>query len=531
MNSFHHDLPYGSQRAPVLARNVVATSQPVAAAAGLRMLTNGGNAMDAALATAIALTVVEPTSNGIGSDAFAIMWDGKQLHGLNASGRSPASWNADWYRANFAEMPLRGWHSVTVPGAVSSWVELSRRFAKLPFERLFEPAIEYARNGFLVSPITANAWQRSVEIFTGTEFASFRKSFAPNGRAPRAGETFVSPDHARTLESIARTRGESFYRGELAEKIAVAAKEEGGVMTLDDLATHRCDSVETISTTYHGRTLHEIPPNGQGIAALIALNILSNFDLPSIPVDSADSVHLQIEATKLALADAYRQVADLDHMKVTCAELLDRDYARERANLIDINRAGDPGCGEPRRGGTVYLTTADASGMMVSFIQSNYYGFGSGVVIPGTGIAMQNRGHGFVLDRGHPNELGPRKRPFHTIIPAFVTDEPGQPLMSFGVMGGHMQAQGHVQMMTRIFDYRQNPQAASDAPRWRVDGGRAVSIEPGFDPRVINELQRRGHEIRMGQASDFGGAQLIYKLEDGYFAASDHRKDGCAIGF
>jgi gamma-glutamyltranspeptidase/glutathione hydrolase len=234
---------------------------------------------------------------------------------------------------------------------------------------------------------------------------------------------------------------------------------------------------------------------------------------------------------KLALVDAYRHVADPTYMRIASADLLDPAYARRRANMIDMNRAADAGHGEPRRGGTVYLTTADASGMMVSFIQSNYYGFGSGVVIHGTGIAMQNRGHGFVLERGHPNELGPRKRPFHTIIPAFVTDERGQPLMSFGVMGGHMQAQGHVQMMTRIFDHGQNPQAASDAPRWRVDGGKIVNVECGFDPGVVEALRSRGHEIRVGQPSEFGGAQLIYKLDDGYFGASDHRKDGCAVGY
>jgi gamma-glutamyltranspeptidase/glutathione hydrolase len=531
MSDFTYDFPYPSKRPPVLARNVVATSQPLAAAAGLRMMLAGGNAVDAALATAIALTVVEPTSNGIGSDAFAIISDGQKLHALNASGRSPASWNADWYRANFTEMPLRGWHSVTVSGAVSAWVELSNRFGKLPFEKLFEPAIEYARDGFLVSPITAWAWQRSIEIFAGAEFESFQKTFAPNGRAPRAGEKFISSDQARTLEAIATTRGESFYRGRLAEQIAACAKRDGGAMTLDDLASLRCDWVETIATNYRGRVLHEIPPNGQGIAAQIALNILANFDLPSLPVDSIDSVHLQVEAMKLALADAYRHVADPDFMTVSCDDLLSLEFAQQRATLIDMRRAGDPGHGEPRRGGTVYLTAADASGMMASFIQSNYWGFGSGVVIPGTGIAMQNRGHGFVLERGHPNELGPRKRPFHTIIPAFVTDERGHPLMSFGVMGGHMQAQGHVQMMTRVFDYRQNPQAASDAPRWRVDGGRTVSIEPGLAPHVIDELKSRGHEIRMGPPIDFGGAQLIYKLADGYFGASDHRKDGCAVGF
>jgi gamma-glutamyltranspeptidase/glutathione hydrolase len=531
MSDFTYDFPYPSQRAPVLARNVVATSQPLAATAGLRMLLAGGNAVDAALAAAIALTVVEPSGNGIGSDAFAILWDGNRLHGFNASGRSPASWNANWYRSHFKEMPLRGWQSVTVPGAVSLWVDLSGRFGKLSFEKLFEPAIEYARDGFLVSPHTARAWERSVQVFTGGEFESFRRTFAPHGRAPRAGEKFILPDHARTLESIAATRGESFYHGELAAKIIACAASEGGSITPDDLAMHRCDPVETISTTYRGKKIHEIPPNGQGIAALIALNLLSNYELAAHPVDSADSMHLQIEAMKLALVDTYQHVADADCMLRSCDELLNRDYARDRSKRIDMTRAGDPGHGEPRAGGTVYLTTADSSGMMVSFIQSNYRGFGSGMVVPGTGIAMQNRGHGFVLDPDHPNEIGPRKRPFHTIIPAFVTDERGGPLMSFGVMGGHMQAQGHVQMMTRIFDYQQNPQAASDAPRWRVDGGRNVSVEAGFDPSALDALRNRGHEIRIRQPIEFGGAQLIYQLSDGYFAASDHRKDGCAVGY
>lgn len=532
MSDFSYDLPYPSPRQPVLARNVVATSQPLAGQAGLRILLAGGNAVDAALASAIALTVVEPTSNGIGSDAFAIVWDGKSLHGLNGSGRSPAAWTREFFRSNFTEMPLRGWHSVTVPGAVSAWVELSKRFGKLPFEALFAPAIDYARNGFLVSPITARAWQRSVEIFSGADFESFQTTFASNGRAPRAGEVFKSEAHARTLESISSSRGESFYRGELAEKIIQHARERAGLMTLDDLASHRADWVEPISVDYAGQRLHEIPPNGQGIAALIALNILKHFELKSLVVDSADSVHLQIEATKLALTDAYRHVADADHMNCSVNSLLDEVYARERAKLIDRRRAADPGHGEPRPGGTVYLTSADASGMMVSFIQSNYYGFGSGVVIPGTGIAMQNRGHGLVLDDDHVNQVGPRKRPFHTIIPAFVTDaKTGSPRMSFGVMGGHMQAQGHVQMMTRIFDHGQSPQAACDAPRWRVDGGRTVSIEAGFDAKVIEELKQRGHDIRIAPSAEFGGAQLIYKLDDGYLAASDHRKDGQALGF
>ena len=523
--------PYPSQRMPVFARNVVATSQPLAAQAGLRMLLDGGNAVDAALATAIALTVVEPTSNGIGSDAFAIVWDGQTLHGLNASGRSPGACTVDRF-AGLSEMPIRGWMSVTVPGAVSGWVELSRRFGKIPFAQLFMPAVEYARDGFPVSPITARAWQRSVELFDRHEFPSFHATFAPSGRAPRAGEIFRSEAHARTLESIAESGGESFYRGELAARIAEHARDSGGLISENDLATHRPDWVEPISTNYLGQTLHEIPPNGQGIAALIALNILSHFDLARLPVDSADALHLQIEAMKLALADTYQHVADPAHMQCTSADLLDPDYARERSKQIDALRAGDPGHGAPRLGGTVYLTAADASGMMVSFIQSNFWGFGSGIVIPGTGIAMQNRGYGFVLDEGHVNQVGPGKRPFHTIIPGFVLRN-GQPLMSFGVMGGHMQAQGHVQMINRIFGWHQNPQAASDAPRWRVDGGRVVTIENGYPSQVIDDLRRRGHDIRIGTANDFGGAQLIHRLDGdaGYFAASDHRKDGQAVGY
>lgn len=521
------DQPYPSRRSPVLARNAVATSQPLAAQAGLRMLAAGGNAVDAAIASAIALTVVEPTSNGIGSDAFAIVWDGEQLCGLNASGRSPAAWTRDAF-AGLNRMPERGWNSVTVPGAVSAWVELSAQFGKLPFEKLFEPAIEHARRGFLVSPIIARSWDRAVRTYAG--FEAFARTFAPQGRAPRAGERFVMPDHAESLEKIARSRGEEFYRGDLAGKIAADAATNGGLMTLDDLASHRAEWVEPICCDYRGVTLHEIPPNGQGIAALLALNLLSHFDLAPLQVDSPDSLHVQIEAMKLALSDAYRYVSDPAAMDVTAADLLDPEYSRSRAAMIDPKRALAASHGFPKRGGTVYLSAADASGMMVSFIQSNYYGFGSGIVIPGTGIAMQNRGFGFVLDPKHPNCVGPRKRPFHTIIPAFVT-RGGSPLMSFGVMGGPMQAQGHVQMMTRIFDHGQNPQAASDAPRWQFIDGLEVLLEAGFYAATIDGLRARGHAVRIEGPEAFGGAQLIYRLDDGYLAASDHRKDGQAVGF
>jgi len=528
--SLSYDFPYPSQRMPVMAKNVVATSQPLAAQSGLRMLLQGGNAVDAAVAAAVALTVVEPTSNGIGSDAFCILWDGKELHGLNASGRSPATLTPERFAGQGA-VPLRGWDAVTVPGAVSAWVALSERFGKLPFERLLEPAMTYAREGFLVSPITAKAWSFAPKTFG--EFEAFSNGFLPGGRAPKAGELFKFPDQATTLQKIAETKGEAFYRGELAQAIAADAKKHGALLGEEDLANHQADWVGTVSQGYGGVELHEIPPNGQGLAALIMLGILRHHDVGQYPPDSADSLHLQIEAMKLAFADAYRYVSDPKTMDVDVRDLLGENYLAERARLIDMGEARDPGHGTPERGGTVYLTAADESGMMVSFIQSNYYGFGSGVVVPGTGISLQNRGAGFVLDAGHPNRVGPAKRPFHTIIPGFVT-RGGQPLMSFGVMGGPMQPQGHAQMVVRLLNYDQNPQTASDAPRWRVMEGRKVAVEQGFSNEVLNELTSRGHELdrsELGTDFSFGGAQLIYKTEGGYIAGSDHRKDGQAVGY
>jgi gamma-glutamyltranspeptidase/glutathione hydrolase len=403
---------------PILARNVVATSQPLAAQAGLRMLMKGGSAVDAVLATAIALTVLEPTSNGIGSDAFAILWDGKKLQGLNASGRSPAAWTPERF-TGMQEMPMRGWDSVTVPGAVSAWVELSAKYGKLPFADLFEPAIKYAADGYMVSPTIARLWSKQVPELES--LPGYAEAFMPKGRAPQAGETFVFPEQARTLKLIAESKGEAFYRGELAEKIVAHSKQYGGAMTMDDLAAHKLDWVEPIGQDYRGYRLHEIPPNGQGIGALMTLGILENFDMAAMPVDSADSLHVQIEAMKLAFADIYEYVSDAATMRVKPSEMLDKAYLKERAKLIDMKRAQDPKFGMPPRGGTVYLTAADASGMMVSYIQSNFAGFGSGVVVGGTGISMQNRGYGFSLRPDHANVVAPRKRPFQTIIPAFVT--------------------------------------------------------------------------------------------------------------
>jgi gamma-glutamyltranspeptidase / glutathione hydrolase len=525
---FSWNFPYPSQRMPVLAKNVVATSQPLAAQAGLSMLARGGNAVDAGLAAAITLTVVEPTSNGIGSDAFAILWDGQRLVGLNASGRSPAGWTAERF-AGRKSMPTLGWDSVTVPGCVSAWVALSRRYGKLPFEALFEPAIRYARESFMVSPITAMSWARQAPSFK--DMSEFCWTFLPKDRAPFAGERFYCPQQAETLEDIAATKGESFYRGALAERIALASRSDEGAMTQEDLVQHKCDWVDPISVEYRGYRLHEMPPNGQGIAALIALGILRHHDVAALPADSADSFHLQLEAMKLAFADTWRHVTDPAAMEVTPAQMLDDGYLASRAKAIDMKRASDPVAGIPKGGGTIYLTTADERGMMLSFIQSNYMGFGSGVVVPGTGISMQNRGAGFTLKRGHPNDVGPRKRPFQTIIPGFLTRD-GEPVMSFGVMGGNMQPQGHLQMIVRLVDYNQNPQSCSDAPRWIVNPDFSVSVEDEVPAAVKEELARRGHRIVPSDRPQFGfgGAQLIHRLDDGYCAASDHRKDGCAIG-
>jgi gamma-glutamyltranspeptidase/glutathione hydrolase len=529
MLEFTWEFPYASQRMPVLAANVVATSQPLAAQAGLRMLLAGGNAADAIVATAIALTVVEPVMNGIGSDAFALVWDGERLHGLNASGCSPAAWTPERFAAH-QSMPILGWDTVTVPGAVSAWAALSQRFGRLPFPDLFCAAIEYARNGFLVSPTVARQWADQIPKFAMQP--GFAQAFMPEGRAPHPGEVFRFPAQATTLEDIARTGGESFYRGALAHKIAAASQAQGGAMTAADLAAHAPEWVEPISQPYRGLRLHEIPPNGQGIAALMTLGILEHFDLAELACDSVASLHLQIEAMKLAFADLHHHVADPRFMRVSPQDLLDPAYLKQRAARIDRRRAQDFGHGTPPQSGTVYLTAADAGGMMVSYIQSNYMGFGSGVVVPDTGISLQNRGTCFRLTPGHPNRVGPRKRPFHTIIPAFATRD-GQPLASFGVMGADMQAQGHVQMIVRLADYRQNPQAAADGPRWKVLGGREVIVEHHMPEATVQGLAQLGHEVRRVERwnMQFGSAQLIYRIEGGYLAASEPRRDGQAVGF
>jgi gamma-glutamyltranspeptidase/glutathione hydrolase len=499
------------------------------------MLQRGGNAVDAAIATAAALTVLEPTSNGIGADAFALVWDGVRLHGLNGSGRAPAGLTLDAVRRhNHDTMPTRGWLSVTVPGAPAAWRDLHKRFGKLRFSTLFEPAILYAEQGYPVSPVLARYWQRAEQTYRSlseVEFSGWTPTFAPEGRAPQVGEIWRSRDHARTLSLIAESQADDFYRGSTAQTIVKFAAQTGGLITAADLARHTSTWVDPISTTYRGYDVWEIPPNGQGLTALIALNILEGFRFDRFPRESAQSYHLQIEATKLAFADAQRYIADPDRVPVPTESLLAKAYAAERRLLIG-EQALDPQPGDPLRGGTVYLCAADADGMMVSMIQSNYMGFGSGIVVPGTGIALQNRGAGFTLQAGHPNQVEPGKRPFHTIIPGFLTRQ-GEAIGPFGVMGGHMQPQGHVQMIVNTIDYGFNPQASLDAPRWYWDQGRAIQVEAGVPEEIVQQLRNQGHMVTVSQdAGTFGRGQIIWRLPSGALVAgSDGRTDGCAVGY
>jgi gamma-glutamyltranspeptidase/glutathione hydrolase len=527
--AFDWAVTYASRRSPIFARNIVSTSQPLATQAGIAALRAGGNALDAALATAITLTLVEPCSNGLGSDLFAIVWDGRELVGLNASGRAPAAWTPKRF-AGLAAMPRAGWDTVTIPGAVSGWVALSRRFGKLPFADLFTNAIAYARDGYAVSPVIAEKWAKAVPILG--EVPGFAEHFLPRGRALEAGELFSSPAMANSLEQIAKSGGEAFYRGALAEKMVAHSRANGGAHTLEDFASHTCDWVTPIGVDYRGYTVHELPPNGQGIAALMALGMLREFELAPRPVDSPAVQHIEIEAMKLAFADVYHYVADPRAMQVTPAQMLDRAYLASRARMIDPKRAQDFKHGTPPSAGTVYLTAADASGMMVSLIQSNYMGFGSGIVVPGTGISMQNRGTGFSLVSGHPNLVGGGKRPFQTIIPGFATKN-GAPYASFGVMGGPIQPQGHLQTLVRIIEYGQQPQAALDAPRWKVGDGVSVDLEAGASVELRSGLAALGHQFAAIPDSymDFGAGQFIIRTDNGYVAASDPRRDGQAAGF
>ena len=537
--NFDWKTAYPSTRVPVFARNVVSTSHPLAAQAGLRTIQQGGNAVDGAIAAAAVMTIVEPCSNGLGSDAFCILWDGKKLHGLNASGPAPAAWNVDYFRRKYGadprRPPMRGWDSVTVPGAVAAWVALSERFGKLPFADLLAPAIEVAGRGYAMPIIVQQKWVAAAPLLGS--MPGWAEAFLPHGRPPEVGERFAFPAAARALKAIAATRGQAMYGGEIAEAAEAHSRANGGSMTAKDFAAYKPEWVEPIGIDTYGHRLHEIPPNGQGIGALVALGILRHFNIESLPIDGAESQHLQIEAMKLAFADVYAHVADQrDGMRLSTEEMLDDAYLAGRAKLIDPKRAQRFGAGNPVKGGTIYLSAADEGGMMVSFIQSNYMGFGSGIVVPEWGISMQNRGHGFHVDAQSPNCVAPGKRPFHTIIPAFLTKD-GQPQMSFGIMGGNMQPQAHLQTIVRMLAHRQQPQAACDAPRWRFNDGLEINVEATMAAKTVEGLVARGHEVEVIQDSyqDFGAGQFIWRLGDpaveGYVAASDPRRDGQAAGF
>jgi gamma-glutamyltranspeptidase/glutathione hydrolase len=541
MKQFNWNNPYPTIRIPVFARNVVSTSHPLAAQAGLRMLLKGGSAVDAVIAAAATIALVEPVSCGLGGDAFSIVWDGKTLQGLNASGYAPDAWSPEYFKNKYgigpnglAQAPKRGVDAITVPGVVAGWAALHERYGKLPFADLMVPAIEIAERGYAVPPVVAQKWAAAVPELK--DQPGFAHTFMPNGRAPKVGERFVFKDVAQTLRKIGATKGRDLYEGDTAEKLVAFIRANGGAHTLDDFRSYRPDWVTPISKNYRGYTLHEIPPNGQGISALMALGMLEHFDLASLKVDSVESQHIQIEAMKLAMADLYRYVADPRTMEVTPEQMLDDAYLASRAKLIDPSRATLFPPGNPSSGGTIYLTAADENGMMVSFIQSNYMGFGSGVVVPGTGVSFQNRGVGFSMDPKSANVVAGRKRPFHTIIPGFLT-KCGEPVMSFGVMGGDIQPQGHVQTVVRMLDYDQQPQAACCAPRWKLNRDFTLDVESSMRAQTIEGLKGLGHTLKAidDPYMDFGSGQFIWRLsrdlEDGYVVASDSRRDGQAVGF
>ncbi|GAA0479795.1 gamma-glutamyltransferase family protein [Salinibacillus aidingensis] len=537
MQSFDYlDYPYSSQRMVSIAnRGMVATSQPLAAQAGLDMLKQGGNAVDAAIATAAALTVVEPTSNGIGSDAFALVWTKGKLYGLNGSGPSPDSISIEKVRAKgYDDIPVHGWIPVTVPGAPGAWAELSDQFGKLPFKELLKPAIDYAENGYPVSPTLGRFWtkayQKYKEELDGDEFKHWFHTFAPHGRPPQIGEVWKSTDHADTLRSIAETKAKSFYEGEIAEKISRFSTQYDGFLTKKDLETYRPEWVEPISVNYRGYDVWEIPPNGQGLVALMTLNMLKGFSFSE--KESADTYHKQMEAMKLAFTDGQTYITDKKDMRHSTEQLLSDTYAQKRRNCIH-DTALTPKPGQPPKGGTVYLATADQYGNMISFIQSNYMGFGSGLVVPGTGIALQNRGHNFSLNPSHDNALKGGKRTYHTIIPGFLTKN-NIPIGPFGVMGGFMQPQGHVQVLVNMIDFKLNPQAALDAPRWQWRKGKEIAVESTFPSYIAEGLVRKGHDIQTElEKGEFGRGQIIWRdHETGtLYGGTESRTDGAISSY
>ena len=538
-------------RSEVIATHgMAATSHPLVSQVALDILKRGGTAVDAAIAANATLGLMEPTGNGVGGDLFAIVWDAKtqKLYGLNASGRSPrsltlAKLREELRKLNATKIPPCGPLPVSVPGAVDGWFELHGKFGKLPMKELLEPAIRYAREGFPVTEVIAEGWAANARLLK--QYPNYAETFMPNGRAPRKGEVFRNPLLANTLAAIAAGGRDAFYKGEIAQRIEQYFRANGGYLTAADLAAHRSEWVEPVSTNYRGYDVWELPPNTQGVAALEMLNILEPYDLKSMGFGSAEYLHLFIEAKKLAFEDRARFYADPEFAKIPLRALLSKDYAAKRRALIRTEKAALEYPVDNQaidQSDTIYMSVADEAGNMVSLIQSNYRGMGSGMTPDGCGFILQDRGELFSLKDGHPNVYAPGKRPFHTIIPAFVT-KGGRPWLSFGVMGGAMQPQGHVQILVNLIDFGMNLQEAGDAPRVRHDGsseptdevmrdGGEVILETGASPATVKALQARGHRVKVENDGDFGGYQAILRDEHGvYFGASESRKDGAAQGY
>lgn len=529
-NTYH----FPGRRSNVLAcHGVVATSQPLAAQAGLNVLQAGGNAVDAAIATVATLCVVEPTSTGIGGDAFALIWieADRQLYGLNASGPAPAELSADWIRnQGYASVPTQGAIPVTVPGSLRGWQAALERFGSWGLDTILARPVDYARQGFPVSERISRSWAAQTEKMSA--HPDSRRVWLPGGRAPRPGELFRNPEFAHTLATIAENGVDAFYTGNIAAQIASCVQEAGGVLAETDLAHYRPEWVEPISVPYRdGVVFHEIPPNGQGLAALLTLNLIRDMEISRLDYFDPERLHVLIEAIKLGFVDAHAYVGDPHQVDIPLAGLLSDAYTRSRRGLIVKEKALFPEPGRPpAHGDTVYLTVADEQGNMVSWIQSLYMGFGSGLTAGTTGIQLQNRGANFTLAAGHPNEAAPGKRPYHTIIPGFITRQ-GTAWASFGVMGGFMQPQGHLQVGVNLVDYHMDPQTALDAPRFNWLHGREVALESGFPAGLTDQLWSWGH--RPGTTRNFGGGQIILRDPDSgvYFAGSEPRNDGQAVGW
>jgi len=520
----YFDYPYSSSRNIIFAGNgAVATSTPLAAKAGLEILESGGNAIDAAIAAAIALTVVEPTSNGIGGDNFSVSWYNGKLYGLNSSGYAPEKINTE--KIKNKNINPHSWEAVTVPGAPAGWKKLSQDFGKLDFRKLFIPAVRYAEEGFPLSVNTSFYWKKASEIYknlTGEEFIPWKDTFLFNGKAPYPGEIIKLPYHAETLRKIADSDTNAFYRGEITEKIVEFSDKTGGYFSYSDFNNFESEYTDPVSVNYRGYDIWEIPPNGQGIIALMGLNIFSDFSDFS---NESYRYHNMIESLKLAFEDGKKFITDKNKMTVSVEDLLSKTYAKKRFKEI-TEKAMLPEPGNLPSSGTVYIATADKWGNMVSFIQSNYMGFGSGIVIPETGISLQNRGHGFSTDPEHINFISPLKKPYHTIIPGFITKN-GNPVGPFGVMGGFMQPQGHMQVVSNMIDLNLNPQAALDAPRWQWIKEKKIIVEKDFPTDIAEKLERMGHEISVSLSSGpFGRGQIIQKCDNIYICGTEKRTDG-----